>query len=103
MYQEASDPQPASTDSKAEPYRSSLDKALQGYLKEHYPSGVVTVSYCGRHLISQCILSVAPTYRSHDCTHINLHWCIGVSVFLINFVWRFLMEMLHRFVIAGVW
>ena len=31
-------------DEKAEPFRSALDKAMQVYLKEHYPNGVVTVS-----------------------------------------------------------
>lgn len=31
-------------DDKAEPFRSALDKAMQLYLKDHYPSGVVTVS-----------------------------------------------------------
>ncbi len=43
LLQEASDPQPASTDSKAESYRANLDKAMQAYVKQHYPEGVVTV------------------------------------------------------------
>lgn len=43
LRKEASDVQSASVDSKAEPYRASLDKAMQAYVKQHYPEGVVTV------------------------------------------------------------
>ena len=42
--QEALEIGPGSTDDHAEPWRAALDKALQGYLKDHYPNGVVTVS-----------------------------------------------------------
>ena len=42
--QEATDVQPTNVDEKAEPFRFALDKAMQVYLKEHYPNGVVTVS-----------------------------------------------------------
>lgn len=43
--QEASDPQPITVDEKAERYRGALDKAIQSYVKDHYPSGVVVVSF----------------------------------------------------------
>ncbi len=44
LIQEASDPQPAQVDEKAEPFRAALDKSVSSYAKDHYPSGVVTVS-----------------------------------------------------------
>ncbi len=43
--QEASDPQPVSADDKAESYRTSLDKAMLAYVKQHYPEGVVNVGF----------------------------------------------------------
>ena len=43
LRKEASEIQPTSVDATAEPYRISLDTAVQGYAKEHYPDGVVTV------------------------------------------------------------
>ena len=42
--QEASDPQPTGVDERAEPWRAAVDKAMQGYVKEHYPNGILTVS-----------------------------------------------------------
>ena len=44
IVQEAGDIEPTHTDSKAEPFRAALDKAMTGYLKGHYPSGIITVS-----------------------------------------------------------
>ena len=44
VLQEALDPQPANVDEKAEPWRAAVERAMQGYLKEHYPNGTVTVS-----------------------------------------------------------
>nr|WAW84884.1 CAPZA [Halisarca dujardinii] len=43
LRKEPSDPQPASIDNRAEPYRAALEKAMQVYIKEHYPNGVLTV------------------------------------------------------------
>lgn len=43
--QESGDPQPASVDEKAEPLRAAVDKTIQSYVKDHYPSGVVIVSF----------------------------------------------------------
>lgn len=43
LRKEATDVQPTNVDEKAEPFRTALDKAMQVYLKEHYPNGVVTV------------------------------------------------------------
>ena len=42
--QETGEIQAASVDNTAEPFRSALDKAMQSYVKEHYPDGIVTVS-----------------------------------------------------------
>eukprot|EP00731_Ephydatia_muelleri_P001080 Em0001g1080a len=43
LRKQASDIQSASVDETAESWRSALDKAVQAYLKDHYPSGVTTV------------------------------------------------------------
>lgn len=43
LRKEALDPQPANVDEKAEPWRAAVERAMQGYLKEHYPNGTVTV------------------------------------------------------------
>ena len=42
--QEASDTASARVDDQAEPFRAALDKSVQGYLKDHYPNGIVTVN-----------------------------------------------------------
>ncbi len=43
--QEAGETQPAQVDDSAESWRAALDRALQAYVKEHYPDGIVTVSH----------------------------------------------------------
>lgn len=37
--------EPTQIDTKAEPFRAALDKAMLAYTKGHYPDGVVTVSH----------------------------------------------------------
>lgn len=39
MRKEASNPEPASIDTTAEPWRLALANAVQGYIKDHYPHG----------------------------------------------------------------
>jgi len=43
LRKEASEPQPTGVDERAEPWRAAVDKAMQGYVKEHYPNGILTV------------------------------------------------------------
>lgn len=43
LRKQASDIQSVSADETAEPWRSALDKAVQAYIKDHYPNGVTTV------------------------------------------------------------
>ena len=44
LKQEASEASSATVDDHAEPFRAALDKYVQGYVKDHYPNGIVTVS-----------------------------------------------------------
>jgi len=43
LRKEASDPQPTSGDSTAEPWRAALESSLASYLRDHYKYGVSTV------------------------------------------------------------
>lgn len=43
LRKEASEPQPAAVNERAEPYRAAVEKAMQMYAKDHYPNGVLTV------------------------------------------------------------
>ena len=56
MRKEASDFEPASVDSTAEPWRAALAEALAGYIKEHFPHGNSAVSR----------LRALGTFWSHD-------------------------------------
>ena len=47
--QESSDPAPHEADAKAEPWRAAIDDAFRGYVKDHYPFGVCTVSVAISH------------------------------------------------------
>ncbi|KAL4593225.1 capping protein (actin filament) muscle Z-line, alpha 2-like [Arapaima gigas] len=44
LRKEASDPRPQDVESSVESWRSAVDTAVRSYVKEHYPSGVCTVS-----------------------------------------------------------
>ena len=57
--QEASDPQPTAIDERAEPWRAAVEKAMQAYVKEHYPNGVLTVSGLG---LVACVLEYVIPY-----------------------------------------
>ena len=63
IFQEASDPQPMPVDDRAEKYRAPLDKSIQAYVKEHYPSGVVVVSLSIRVIIATVLLYVQCNLR----------------------------------------
>jgi len=43
MRKEASDIQPAHSDSTSEPWRSALEKTINSYIKDHYKFGVSSV------------------------------------------------------------
>ncbi|CAI8010876.1 F-actin-capping protein subunit alpha-1 [Geodia barretti] len=43
LRKEASEASSATVDDHAEPFRAALDKYVQGYVKDHYPNGIVTV------------------------------------------------------------
>ena len=45
FWQEATETSSASVDDQAEPFRAAVDRSVQGYVKDHYPNGIVTVSY----------------------------------------------------------
>ena len=70
--QESSDVQAAVVDEKAEQYRAALDKAMVAYTKEHYPSGVVTVSPPAVHIYT----------LAHSLTPVQSGWLLMWS--LIN-------------------
>lgn len=74
-----------SIDDRAEPFRSSLDKAIQSYVKEHYPSGVVVVSlifWKYIHILQECYFC---GYNNRNCiiglslpflNHLLAKWCV---------------------------
>jgi capping protein alpha len=45
LRKEASEPSSATVDDHSEPFRAALDKYVQGYVKDHYPNGIVTVRH----------------------------------------------------------
>jgi len=58
LRKESSNPTAAEPDRKAEPWRSAIDEAFRGYVKDHYPHGVSTVygkSSAGTITITACI------------------------------------------------
>ena len=44
-------------DERAEPFRAALDKAMQSYVKDHYPNGVVIVSFISASVNSKKLLN----------------------------------------------
>lgn len=58
LRKEATETSSASVDDQAEPFRAALDRSVQGYVKDHYPNGIVTVygsSTGGKIKLTVCI------------------------------------------------